>query len=39
MTEVTLSPSQLDLIISVIVVTGACLAFCIGWLCHENGGK
>lgn len=36
---VTIDPDQVDLILSTTLVLTMCLAFCVGWLCHENGAK
>jgi hypothetical protein len=39
MTEVQLDANQIDLILTVVISIAACIAFCLGWLAHEFGGK
>ena len=34
-----MTAEQFDMLISSGLVFTCCLCFCIGWLCHEMGGK
>lgn len=36
---IQIESNQIDLLISSILVCSCCIAWCIGWLCHEMGGK
>jgi len=39
MTDVLINSAQFDLLISAILVCSCCLAWCLGFLAHEMGGK
>ena len=38
-TDVIISGSQIDIIVSSILICSCCLAWCLGFLAHEMGGK